>query len=268
LSIDQAGKALTAALRRYFGRELDAGTVRVVAEPGQFFSLTSCCLLTKIVGIKKLNGSAKDGAGGRGLASRVNVKDCDLVESLQVGSQKTIMVTSYTTSEVATGNNMADSEERQRHLADKFADGSAIARYFYYIDVGLYGSFLFYAPYNLSPSDHRVPFTRYIRQNDNVRNKSSGNAAAAADDAVPRCPDDGQQADMEYLPGTIWGPTCDSTDRIVERCLIPRLQLGDWILFGDMGAYSAVVASAFCGFPIPEVVYVISGSSARQYFGY
>lgn len=69
-------------------------------------------------------------------------------------------------------------------------------------------------------------------------------------------------------PSTVWGPTCDSADCIAERCLVPRLQLGDWILFGDMGSYSTVLASKFNGFPQPDVSYVVSDQAARKYFNY
>lgn len=57
---------------------------------------------------------------------------------------------------------------------------------------------------------------------------------------------------------SIWGPTCDGLDRIVERFNMPELQVGDWILFENMGAYTVAAASTFNGFQRPTIHYVIS----------
>ncbi|XP_064364534.1 ornithine decarboxylase isoform X2 [Dromaius novaehollandiae] len=57
---------------------------------------------------------------------------------------------------------------------------------------------------------------------------------------------------------SIWGPTCDGLDRIVERFNMPELQVGDWILFENMGAYTVAAASTFNGFQRPTIYYVMS----------
>ncbi|XP_058034427.1 ornithine decarboxylase [Ahaetulla prasina] len=57
---------------------------------------------------------------------------------------------------------------------------------------------------------------------------------------------------------SIWGPTCDGLDRIVERCGLPELQVGDWMLFENMGAYTVAAASTFNGFQRPTIHYVMS----------
>ncbi|OXB63064.1 hypothetical protein ASZ78_016786 [Callipepla squamata] len=57
---------------------------------------------------------------------------------------------------------------------------------------------------------------------------------------------------------SIWGPTCDGLDRIVERCNMPELQVGDWMLFENMGAYTVAAASTFNGFQRPTIHYVMS----------
>jgi len=36
------------------------------------------------------------------------------------------------------------------------------------------------------------------------------------------------------------------------------MQLGDWLLFNDMGAYTIAAAGTFNGFPVPKVQYVAS----------
>lgn len=57
----------------------------------------------------------------------------------------------------------------------------------------------------------------------------------------------------KITPSSIWGPTCDGLDLVVENMLLHEMDLGDWIIFEDMGAYTLPVASPFNGFPIPKV---------------
>lgn len=55
------------------------------------------------------------------------------------------------------------------------------------------------------------------------------------------------------IPSSIWGPTCDGLDLVVENVLLHEMDLGDWIIFENMGAYTLPVASPFNGFPVPKV---------------
>lgn len=57
----------------------------------------------------------------------------------------------------------------------------------------------------------------------------------------------------EPRSSSVWGPTCDGLDNVVEECLLPVMGLGDWVVFEDMGAYTLPVASPFNGFPVPKV---------------
>ncbi|KAJ8289503.1 hypothetical protein GJAV_G00002080 [Gymnothorax javanicus] len=59
-------------------------------------------------------------------------------------------------------------------------------------------------------------------------------------------------------PCSIWGPTCDGLDRIVEQCILPDLSLGEWLLFDNMGAYTISSSSTFNGFQRPDIHYVMS----------
>jgi len=58
----------------------------------------------------------------------------------------------------------------------------------------------------------------------------------------------------------VWGPTCDSIDLILERCRLPELEIGDWIIFENMGSYTRAAASTFNGFQPPAVQYIVSES--------
>uniref|UniRef100_A0A6M2DSV2 ornithine decarboxylase n=1 Tax=Xenopsylla cheopis TaxID=163159 RepID=A0A6M2DSV2_XENCH len=62
----------------------------------------------------------------------------------------------------------------------------------------------------------------------------------------------------KLLSSSLWGPTCDGLDQIADDILLPDLNIGDWVGFGDMGAYTLPVASPFNGFPIPKVYIIAS----------
>ena len=49
---------------------------------------------------------------------------------------------------------------------------------------------------------------------------------------------------------TIFGPTCDGLDTIMEGVSLPRMNCGDWLVFSRMGAYTKAAASTFNGFDI------------------
>lgn len=57
---------------------------------------------------------------------------------------------------------------------------------------------------------------------------------------------------------TLFGPTCDSIDVIAREIQLPELQMGDWVYFPDMGAYTMAAASTFNGFATPPVYYYSS----------
>jgi diaminopimelate decarboxylase len=59
---------------------------------------------------------------------------------------------------------------------------------------------------------------------------------------------------------TVFGPTCDSIDVIARSVLLPKLTVGDWMYFQNMGAYTMAASSSFNGFNPSEKLYVSSVS--------
>lgn len=107
------------------------------------------------------------------------------------------------------------------------------AHHMYYINDGVYGSF------NCVLYDHqRVVATP-------LKNYSMG---------------------AKRFPSSVWGPTCDGLDRVIESQLLPHLEIGDWLLFENMGAYTIPVASPFNGFPVPRVQQVAHESIWQNMF--
>jgi len=59
---------------------------------------------------------------------------------------------------------------------------------------------------------------------------------------------------------SIWGPTCDGLDLVVKECHLPQLNVGEFMVFKNMGAYTISGAVAFNGIPLARCIYVASVS--------
>ena len=57
---------------------------------------------------------------------------------------------------------------------------------------------------------------------------------------------------------TVYGPTCDSMDKIMNQCQLPDLSIGEVIYIENMGAYTIAASSNFNGFTQTECVYIIN----------
>ncbi|XP_075118266.1 ornithine decarboxylase 1-like [Leptodactylus fuscus] len=63
---------------------------------------------------------------------------------------------------------------------------------------------------------------------------------------------------QKLFPSRLWGPCCVDQDLILEEVSLPDLEIGDWIIFLNMGAYSISKPSTFNGFLPPTVYYTMS----------
>lgn len=96
----------------------------------------------------------------------------------------------------------------------------------YYINDGVYASFncLFY--------DHSIVFPILLKERDHSREK--------------------------LMKSSMWGPTCDGLDLVVKEFHYPELEVGEFLAFKDMGAYTISGAVAFNGIPLAKCIYVAS----------
>jgi len=99
-------------------------------------------------------------------------------------------------------------------------------KYMYYINDGVYGSF------NCVLYDHYVPEPTFLSQVES----------------------------NEKVTSSIWGPTCDGLDCIHSSIKIPKLNVEDWILWKNMGAYTISAAVEFNGLPFGKPIYFMSKS--------
>ncbi|XP_031265433.1 ornithine decarboxylase-like [Pistacia vera] len=53
---------------------------------------------------------------------------------------------------------------------------------------------------------------------------------------------------------TVFGPTCDALDTVLTGYQLPELQVNDWLVFPNMGAYTAAAGSSFNGFNTASIL--------------
>jgi ornithine decarboxylase len=94
--------------------------------------------------------------------------------------------------------------------------------YYYYLNDGIYGSF------NCLVFDHAKAEVLPYNERDGARYKS-----------------------------VIFGPTCDSVDKISANVELPELEIGEWCFVSNFGAYTVAAASDFNGFTKLKAFYVL-----------
>lgn len=123
----------------------------------------------------------------------------------------------------------------------------------YYLNDGVYGAF------NNLMFDHASVRPRLLR---NTPSKS--HRVVEAKETQQFCledssdDDEGGNGNNDLYSSTIFGPTCDSIDVISRSVLLPKLLIGDWLYFQNMGAYTCAAASGFNGFTPTKKFYVCS----------
>lgn len=79
-------------------------------------------------------------------------------------------------------------------------------------------------------------------------------------DRPTRCWRHGEVIATDPVPTTVFGPTCDSYDKIPKPLALPHdLQAGDHVEFGLLGAYGSASATAFNGFRSDRYITVLDG---------
>jgi ornithine decarboxylase len=120
--------------------------------------------------------------------------------------------------------------------------------YMLYLNDGVYGNF------SSIMFDHQNPIPHVLRTGNNFMYHSHIGDGYESPNVV------------EY---SIWGPTCDGIDCIAQRAGFREvLDIGDWLYFEEMGAYTKCSATKFNGFSDQhEVVYVCSEPGASALLG-
>ncbi|XP_059412534.1 antizyme inhibitor 1-like [Carassius carassius] len=108
---------------------------------------------------------------------------------------------------------------------DKLAPNDA-PEFVYYMNDGVYGSFMgkLFGKVITTPSVHKLSLT----------------------------------LDEPMFSSSLWGPSCDPLDQVVEHCLLPELAVGDWLIFSNMGASGQEGPATLSDTDQPPVYYTIS----------
>nr|CAB3457939.1 unnamed protein product [Digitaria exilis] len=71
---------------------------------------------------------------------------------------------------------------------------------------------------------------------------------------------DGDEGGETHHPSTVFGPTLNPLDVVVQGYPLPELRIGDWMVFHDIGAYTTVVSTNFNGFSASEMKTYLASS--------
>ena len=70
--------------------------------------------------------------------------------------------------------------------------------------------------------------------------------------------------ERETAVRSVWGPTCDGLDCVLPEVELPDLEIGAWLYFRNMGAYTLAAGSTFNGMPRPGVHHWCSAGMADR----
>ena len=54
----------------------------------------------------------------------------------------------------------------------------------------------------------------------------------------------------------VFGPTCDSIDKVLTSVHLPKLEIGDWVVAKNMGAYTMSATSNFNGQGVFDLYFI------------
>ena len=249
ISFTDIAASLTAAIDECFPPE---SGVRIIAEPGRFYVASASCLAVNITSKRashEVNDDSTDDDDLISIDDNASLSAALPDTSTLPESRPRSSFSSSSSSSSSNSNstsNLGCMEDAQAHAQAQGSDAAAVltARmegevdcatstelgdactaateqsFMYYVNDGVYGSF------NCILFDH----------------------AEVCGEVLTAACLDASAEDAPTFTSSIWGPTCDSMDCIQRDAALPELEVGDWLFYNDMGAYTSCAASTFNGF--------------------
>ncbi|KAJ3116141.1 hypothetical protein HDU96_010345 [Phlyctochytrium bullatum] len=190
--------------------------IRVIAEPGRYFVASAFTLAVNVVARRVIPRDSRREEAACAMA----------IDEVKEKVMDASVLPSPASSDCDSDDGVVATK------GDAEASGDDHPTFMYYINDGMYGSF------NCITFDHQVVYPNVlVRQGKffyGPRNRPDG--------------------ELEYTC-SIWGPTCDSFDCITRDSVLPEMDVGDWMYFENMGAYTMSAASQFNGFRKSPVIY-------------
>ena len=131
-----------------------------------------------------------------------------------------------------------------------------------YVDDGVYGSF------NNVIYDHATPLPTKINLSNSLNNphlttnQLSPTAISNLENSDTVVLDRNAESESDNkIPTAVFGPTCDGLDQMcsMEKTMLPRCEIGDWLTWPNMGAYTHTASFVFNGYThIPAKTYCIN----------
>jgi ornithine decarboxylase len=137
-----------------------------------------------------------------------------------------------------------------------------IKSYMLYMNDGVYGNF------SSIMFEHQHPIPQIL----STHRKPDGfnySTESLTDSGYTSAEEGVSESGGKIIEYSIWGPTCDGIDCIAEKwASTDTVDVGDWLYFEDMGAYTKCSATRFNGFTDKhETVYVSSEPGASALLG-
>lgn len=258
LRFEEIASVLGPAVDKFFGNDPN---VRVIAEPGRFFVSAAYSLATNVIARRVIpadstgteaaevnNTSASFINETSTVTPFISVNDAessvssgvDILSSTDSGSSGSFVETAaeapapYSPLVVGhsngLGNNASSVASNSSAMKSSYYGLTSVSipneesSFMYYLNDGVYGSF------NCIMFDHYTPVPHILYRQ--------------------------QVSDVKNAACSLWGPTCDGIDCLGKDFKLPELNIGDWLVFHNMGAYTVAAASTFNGFPRSKVIYI------------
>eukprot|EP01134_Creolimax_fragrantissima_P006005 CFRG6005T1 len=210
---------ICAVLKDGFARYFPAqtyGHVRVIGEPGRYMVATSHTLVVNVIARRQIMGSS---------SSTTNEADSGVSGSDSEGST------------VWSENNNEWETSGQRTQEDtEDTNGSSATQFMYYVNDSTYASF------NSIINDHAIVVPQVL--------------VAVAEPKQTHLNVLGTSNPEQMYACSVWGPTCDGLDCINKEAKLPRLAVGSWLRYDEMGAYTCAASSRFNGFQLAGKHYI------------
>ncbi|RWS11418.1 Ornithine decarboxylase-like protein, partial [Leptotrombidium deliense] len=107
-------------------------------------------------------------------------------------------------------------------------------------------------------TDDKVFITYYV--NDGLFGSFAN--TRFGDEIVEPIPEIKDISKRKLVNSIIWGQTCED-DCIRTEVVLPEMEIGEWMTFKDMGAYSLVLFTNFNGFQVPMLKCHVSDSATK-----
>ena len=129
----------------------------------------------------------------------------------------------------------------------------------YFVSDGIYGSF------NCQFFDHKYPKPMHAAHHPFEKEETETETETESDNDRERTHTQEMMIEAavneiskKMVKCTIYGPTCDGLDHIVKECMYFDKQIGDYIAWDNMGAYTFAAASDFNGMNLmqPHIEYI------------